>query len=164
MRETSRTIDKKLWGNNNLTRQAQAVSALITQFQLAESSIESMASSSGKAMELNNIIMDTAAKKTAQLRAEWEKFSASAVDSSIFKMGLDGLREFVKLLTAVNSGTGGMLSMVAAIIALSVAGKSLSTAKWFEPIKNLPRSIASCKITRNSKIDFLGYWLTYAVA
>jgi hypothetical protein len=116
------------------TRQAQAVSSLITQFQLAEQSMESMGQASGKSLELHNKMMDTAQMKAQQLSASWERFSASAVDSEIFKKGIDGLRVLVDLLEKVNRGTGGLLSVAAGVTAITVAGKAIGSAAWFKKL------------------------------
>ena len=82
---------------------------------------------------------------TQTYSASWEKFSAEAVDASIFKLGLDGLRGLVEGMTALNKATGGMAGLAATIGAVAVAGKALGGARWFENLKQIPQALGKLK-------------------
>ena len=104
------------------------------------------ANSAGLAMEKNNIMMDTAAKKAEQLGVSFEKFSVSVLDSGLIKGGLEGLRWFVDILTDLNNATGGLPAIIVSITALAAAIKALSLSNAGQNFIGVFKDIGKPKI------------------
>ena len=102
--------------------------------------------SAGLAMENNNMMMDTAAKKAEQLAASFERFSVSVLDSRLIKGGLEGLRWFVDILTELNNATGGLPVIIISITALTAAMKALSMSNAGQNFLGFFKDIGKPKI------------------
>lgn len=70
-------------------RNANAVVALIENFDIAEQSLETALDSTGSAVQENERYLDSIAGKTAQLQAAFEQLSNTLLDSDVIKFFLD---------------------------------------------------------------------------
>ena len=95
-------------------RNANAVSALLSQFSIAEKSMEDAANSSNSAMAEQERMMDSIEGRLKQLNASFEKFSNDV-------MGSDLIKFFVTLATKIVDAADGMVNLAGSIPAITAA-------------------------------------------
>ena len=95
-------------------RNANAVSALLSQFYIAEKSMEDAANSSNSAMAEQERMMDSIEGRLKQLNASFEKFSNDV-------MGSDLIKFFVTLATKIVDAADGMVNLTGSIPAITAA-------------------------------------------
>lgn len=95
-------------------RNANAVSALLSQFSIAEKSMEDAANSSNSAMAEQERMMDSIEGRLKQLNASFEKFSNDV-------MGSDLIKFFVTLATKIVDAADGMVNLTGSIPAITAA-------------------------------------------
>ena len=110
----------QVWGNlsdvtqANVTemiggkRNANAVSALLNNFEVAESSLEAAANSAGTAWAENDVWMDSIQARLAQLDASFQALSEDVLSSDLVKGGVSFLTSILKLLDKIVNLTGAL--------------------------------------------------------
>ena len=89
-------------------RNANAVSAILNNFDVAESAMESAANSAGTAWEENSVWMDSIQGRLAQLDASFQVLSTDVLSSGLVKGGVSFLTSIVKLLDKIINLTGAL--------------------------------------------------------
>ena len=89
-------------------RNANAISAILNNFDVAESAMESAANSAGTAWEENSVWMDSIQGRLAQLDASFQVFSQDVLSSGLLKTGVSFLTSIVKLLDKIINLTGAL--------------------------------------------------------
>ena len=89
-------------------RNANAISAILNNFDVAESAMESAANSAGTAWEENSVWMDSIQGRLAQLDASFQVLSQDVLSSGLLKTGVSFLTSIVKLLDKIINLTGAL--------------------------------------------------------
>lgn len=102
--------------------QANRLLALFNNWEMYQDAVETSTNAAGAAMEQNEIRMDSLEYKTNQLRASFEEFFMTIVDSDAFKVLLDGLISGTQTLTSFIDVLGSIIP------ALTIVGTTVATA------------------------------------
>ena len=89
-------------------RNANGVAAILNNFNVAESTMESAANSSNVAWEENKKYLDSIQGRLAQLDASFQALSEDVLSSSLVKGGISFLTSIVKLLDKIVNLTGAL--------------------------------------------------------
>lgn len=89
-------------------RNANGVAAILNNFNVAESTMESAANSSNVAWEENEKYLDSIQGRLAQLDASFQALSEDVLSSSLVKGGISFLTSIVKLLDKIVNLTGAL--------------------------------------------------------
>lgn len=89
-------------------RNANAVSAILNNFDVAESAMESAANSANVAWEENEKYLDSIQGRLAQLDASFQVLSTDVLSSGLVKTGVSFLTSIVKLLDKIINLTGAL--------------------------------------------------------
>jgi TP901 family phage tail tape measure protein len=89
-------------------RNANAVSAILNNFDVAESAMESAANSANVAWEENEKYLDSIQGRLAQLDASFQALSQDVLSSNLVKTGVSFLTSIVKLLDQIVNLTGAL--------------------------------------------------------
>lgn len=89
-------------------RNANAVSAILNNFNVAESAMESAANSAGTAWEENSVWLDSIQGRLGQLDASFQVLSQDVLSSDLVKTGVSFLTSIVKLLDKIINLTGAL--------------------------------------------------------
>nr|DAG43420.1 MAG TPA: minor tail protein [Caudoviricetes sp.] len=89
-------------------RNANAVSAILNNFNVAESAMESAANSAGTAWEENSVWLDSIQGRLGQLDASFQVLSQDVLSSDLVKTGVSFLTSIVKLLDKFINLTGAL--------------------------------------------------------
>lgn len=89
-------------------RNANAVSAILGNFQVAESAMESAANSANVAWEENEKYLDSIQGRLAQLDASFQALSTDVLSSDLVKTGVSFLTTVVKLIDKIVNLTGAL--------------------------------------------------------
>lgn len=89
-------------------RNANAVSAILNNFDVAESAMESAANSANVAWEENEKYLDSIQGRLAQLDASFQALSQDVLSSDLVKTGVSFLTSIVKLLDQIVNLTGAL--------------------------------------------------------
>lgn len=118
----------------------------MTNFDIAQSALETSLDSSGSAMEEHKKYMDSIEAKLNKLKAAWQSFSESFLDSSTLKAGVDILRSFVETLEWLIDNFG-VLGTMGVGVGITGFFKAFSGAK--DAKKNLNDVIKVIEILTN---------------
>ena len=91
-----------------MKKNANAVSAILNNFDVAESSLEAAANSAGTAWEENSVWLDSIQARLAQLDASFQALSEDILSSDLVKSGVSFLTSIVKLLDKIINVTGAI--------------------------------------------------------
>lgn len=91
-----------------MKRNANAVSAILNNFDVAESAMESAANSANVAWEENEKYLDSIQGRLAQLDASFQVLSQDVLSSDLVKTGVSFLTSIVKLLDKIINLTGAL--------------------------------------------------------
>lgn len=116
-------------------RQGNIVSSLMTNFDIAQSALQTSLDSSGSAMEEHEKYMDSIEAKLSQLSAAWQSFAQTFMDSDFIKGGIDVLKGLVKVLESLIDNFG-----VLGTAGLGVLGTGIF--KYFKDFKKNFKDIA----------------------
>lgn len=115
------TILKEIGGKRN----ANAVSALITNFKDAEKAATTAAESSGSALKENEKYLDSIQGKMDQLKATFEDLSRKALSSEFIKGIVDGGSSLLNILDKITETIGGLPAVAtAAMVAIQAMSKN----------------------------------------
>lgn len=96
-------------------RNANSVSAVLSQFQIAEKSMKDAANSAGSAAKENEVYLTSITGKLNQLDAAFQQFSKDLLDSSLIKFFVDFATGAVDLADGVVKAAGALPTLTAAI-------------------------------------------------
>lgn len=91
-----------------MKRNANAVSAILNNFDVAESSLEAAANSAGTAWEENSVWLDSIQARLAQLDASFQVLSQDVLSSDLIKGSVTFLTSIVKLFDKIINLTGAL--------------------------------------------------------
>lgn len=91
-----------------MKRNANAVSAILNNFDVAESSLEAAANSAGTAWEENSVWLDSIQGRLGQLDASFQVLSTDVLSSDLVKSGVSFLTSIVKFLDKIINLTGAL--------------------------------------------------------
>ena len=115
------TILKEIGGKRN----ANAVSALITNFKDAEKAATTAAESSGSALKENEKYLDSIQGKMDQLKAPFEDLSRKALSSDFIKGIVDSGSSLLNILDKITETIGGLPAVAtAAMVAIQAMSKN----------------------------------------
>lgn len=96
-------------------RNANSVSAVLSQFQIAEKSMEDAANSAGSAAKENEVYLTSITGKLNQLDSAFQQFSKDLLDSSLIKFFVDFATGVVDLADGAVKAAGALPTLTAAI-------------------------------------------------
>lgn len=102
-------------------RNANAVSALLQNFDIAESVLETAADSAGSALSENEKYIDSINGRIAQFQAAFERLSSSIVQSDLVKGVVSTGTSILEILDKIISALGAMPSLISTITAAVTA-------------------------------------------
>lgn len=162
---TQANILEKLAGKRN----ANAVSALLENFTVAENALIDSQNAAGSALAENEKYLDSINGKMDQLRATWEQLSANILNSSLIKGLVDALRNILDAFNKLDEATNGtsstlLLLSAAAGVVYSIfsafspqANKVLKILMKFAPLRNMILGVKSAFIVATaSSTSFAG--------
>lgn len=114
---TQANITEKLGGKRN----ANAVSALLNDFSIAEKALVTATNSAGSAVKENEKYLDSIAGKTALFKSEFQVLAQNIINSGLVKFVIGALTDILRLLNALLDHP--VLTGVAAVGILGVIGK-----------------------------------------
>jgi TP901 family phage tail tape measure protein len=121
-------------------RNANAVSALIENFDIAKRALNTSESSQGSAVEEQEKYLNSIEGHLAKLGSAFEKFSTKTLDSDLVKGSIDFLKGIVNLLTDIMSCGDGLIIKIGAVVAAIKIAQALHIVDF---IKNCSISIFS---------------------
>lgn len=87
-------------------RQGNIVSSLMTNFDIAQEALQTSLNSSGSAMEEHEKYMDSIEAKLNSLKAAWQGFAQTFMDSNLLKGGIDVLTKIIDLFEGLIDNFG----------------------------------------------------------
>ena len=96
-------------------RNANAVSAVLSQFQIAEKSMKDAANSAGSAAKENEVYLTSITGKLNQLDSAFQQFSKDLLDSSLIKFFVDFATAAVDIADGAVKAAGALPTLTAAI-------------------------------------------------
>lgn len=148
-----------------MKRNANAVAAILENFDIAENVLKDSANAAGSALAENEKYLDSIAGKSAQFRAAFESLSVEVIDSDGVKLIIDAGTALVNLVTQLQK-MGALVPAVAGIVSVftglkksmeigDLAGKIASSAEALEnnadAAQSLQQTIAALS-GRNRKL------------
>ena len=112
-------------------RQGNIVSALMTNFDIAQDALQTSLDSSGSAMKEHGKYMDSLEAKLSQLKAAWQSFALTFMDSDFLKGSVDVIKGLVEALDWLvdNFGLLGSIGLGAGITSVFKYFKGAKEAK-----------------------------------
>ena len=107
-------ILEKLAGKRN----ANALVAVINNFDIAEQALKESQNSAGSALQENEKYLDSIKGKLDQLKASWEQLSNSLLGNGVVKGLIDALRTVLDFFNRLDEATGGWSSRLIAFFAV----------------------------------------------
>ena len=107
-------ILEKLAGKRN----ANALVAVINNFDIAEQALKESQNSAGAALQENEKYLDSINGKLDQLKASWEQLSNSLLSNGVVKGLIDALRTVLDFFNRLDEATGGWSSRLIAFFAV----------------------------------------------
>ena len=114
-------------------RNANAVSALLNNFQVAEDSLEAAANSAGTAWAENDVWLDSIQGRLGQLDASFQALSQDVLSSGLVKGGVSFLTSIVKLLDKIINLTGALPAGLGIAAFVTQLGKPKMTGFMIVP-------------------------------
>lgn len=120
-----------------MKRNANAVAALIENFQMARDVLETTKTAAGSAAKEHSKYMESIAGKINQFKASFEALSSSVVNSDFIKHLIDGATSLISLLDAITQKIGplpGIIMGITSLLNVSGFGRHTSTC-----LSNMPK-------------------------
>lgn len=111
-----------------MKRNANAVSALLTNFDIAEKALLESQNAAGSALAENEKYLDSINGKLDQLKASWEQLSASVLDSEVVKGAIDLIRGLIDAFNKLDEATDGVSSNIVAFGTAFIVVRSVLSA------------------------------------
>ena len=101
-------------------RQGNIVSSLMTNFDIAQNALQTSLGSSGSAMKEHSKAMESIELKINSLKAAWQSFANTFMDSNFLKGSISALTKFVEILESVidSFGSLGTIGLGAGIVGI----------------------------------------------
>lgn len=120
-------ILEKLAGKRN----ANALVAVINNFDIAEQALKESQKSAGSALQENEKYLDSINGKLDKLKASWEKISNSLLSNGVVKSLIDALRTVLDFFNRLDEATGGWSSRLISFVAIvSAVNATISAFKF----------------------------------
>lgn len=119
-------------------RNSNVVSALLNNFSVAESALETSANSAGSALSENEKFLDSIQGKLSILKASFEELSNTLIDSGFVKYIVDSGTDIAEATTGIANNLGTFPTLLAAITGI-VSARNITknkTAGLFSPTKD----------------------------
>ena len=116
-----------------MKRNANAVSAILNNFDVAESSLEAAANSAGTAWEENSVWLDSIQARLAQLDASFQVLSQDVLSSDLVKGAVSFLTTVVKLFDKLINLTGSLPLGAGIVTFIGQLGKPKTTGFMIVP-------------------------------
>lgn len=123
-------------------RNANVVSALLENFEIAEKALKTSAESAGSALAENEKYLDSIQGKIQKFQASWQALSASVVNTDLVKGIVDGGRYFVEAITWMTDSLGGLGVAIMAVPTLHFISKIKQVAEVLDSVKSVFKSFA----------------------
>ena len=130
-------------------RNANAVSALIQNFDIAEDVIKTAANSTGSALVENEKYLDSIQGKIAEFQAAFEAFSAAILDSELIKFVIEGGTDILNILTAIGEQLGSFPMLIGSIV---TAYEGYKAIRHKDDLFDLFFSLKDGKISKSDNI------------
>lgn len=121
-------ILEKLAGKRN----ANAVVAVINNFDIAEQALKESQNSAGSALQENEKYLDSINGKLDQLKASWEQLSNSLLSNGVVKGLIDALRTVLDVFNKLDEATGGWSSRLITLAAIAASINAVISAFKFK--------------------------------
>ena len=108
---TRANVTEMLGGKRN----ANAVAAVLSQFEIAEKSMKDAANSAGSAAKENEVYLSSITGKLAQLDSAFQQLSQDLLDSSLIKFFVDFATASVDIADGADKAAGALPTLTAAI-------------------------------------------------
>lgn len=118
-------------------RQSNSAAALLKNFDIAESALETALNSEGSATRELYKALDSIQGKINQFKASFEALSSSVVNSNFIKHLIDGATSLISLLDAITQKIGplpGLIMGITSLLNVSGFGRHTSTC-----LSNMPK-------------------------
>lgn len=121
-------ILEKLAGKRN----ANALVAVINNFDIAEQALKESQNSAGSALQENEKYLDSINGKLDQLKASWEQLSNSLLSNGVVKGLIDALRTVLDVFNKLDEATGGWSSRLITLAAIAASINAVISAFKFK--------------------------------
>lgn len=122
-------------------RNANVVSALLENFELAERVLKTSADSAGSALAENEKYLDSIQGKISQFQSAWQSLSATLVNSTLVKHVVEFGTGIVSAIDAVVNALGGLGMIMVSIPTVQLLGKIEPVGKAFENLGGIIKSL-----------------------
>lgn len=123
------------------TRQQAVFYSIIEQFREASGAMDAMAGSAGALDRAYSTYLDSTQAHINQLKARFEEFSASVMDSNSTKAFIDALGTILDRLNDIVNVTGALPPLLATISGYLSYKKNFGRTKMFVLITDMPKAI-----------------------
>ena len=114
-----------------MKRQANALTAVLENWQDVENAIDIYANSAGSALRENEIYLDSWEAKSKAVSAAWNELVNSLLDSNWIKGFLDGAQNVLSWLTNTNALIPVLAGLIGGVLTLAIQG----LVKWIQGLK-----------------------------
>lgn len=121
-------------------RNANVVSSLLENFDLAEKVLKTSADSAGSALAENEKYLDSIQGKISQFQAAWQSLSATVVNSNLVKHVVDFGTGFVGAIDSVIDALGGLGMVMVGIPTVQLLGKIKPIGEAFDNLRSIIKS------------------------
>lgn len=123
-------------------RNANVVSALLENFEIAEKALKTSAESAGSALAENEKYLDSIQGKIQKFQASWQALSASVINTGLVKGIVDAGRLFVEAITWMTDNLGGFGVAIIAVPTAHFISKIKQVAEVLDSVKSVFKSFA----------------------
>lgn len=138
-------------------RNANVVSALLENFDIAEKALKTSADSAGSALRENEKYLDSIQGKIQKFQASWQTLSSSIFKTEFVKGVVDSGRVFVEAITWMTDSLGVLGTAITAITAKGVF-QSLMSAFKLSGIQEAERALAAVKLMAGDASKGISGW------
>ena len=121
-------------------RNANVVSALLTNFDIAERALESSLNSFGSAAKENEKYLDSIAGKISQFQASWQGLSSTIINTDLVKFVVDTGTFFVNAINGIIEAIGGLGFALGAVPLTVFVSKLKPVAETLDSLKDAFKS------------------------
>lgn len=123
-------------------RNANVVSALLKNFDIAEKALKTSAESAGSALAENEKYLDSIQGKIQKFQASWQALSSSIINTELVKGIVDAGRLFVEGITWMTDSLGGLGVAIMAVPTLHFISEIKQVAEVLDSVKSVFKSFA----------------------
>lgn len=119
-----------------MKRNANAVAAILENFEIAEEALAVATQSAGSALNENEIFLDSIQGKLNQFSAAWQVLSETVVNSGLVKGIVDFGTALLNTLNSISNFSGGIGTL------LTMVPLSIAAYQKFGKVKNVVDAVA----------------------